>query len=75
MILFFVAGTLLLFIGIFRFGFLIPDKSGIPILMYHNIAHGKQDALTVSPTTFSQQMDWLQKNGYCSLSFLLSPIY
>ncbi len=45
-------------------------KSGIPILMYHYISAPPADAdvyrvgLSVTPDSFTQQMDWLKANGY-----------
>jgi len=63
-------------IGIFLL-FLIPKTSfaiSVPILMYHYIANNpnskdtQRDALSVSPDKFEAQLDYLNKNGYTTIS-------
>jgi peptidoglycan/xylan/chitin deacetylase (PgdA/CDA1 family) len=36
----------------------------IPVLMYHDISHQTTDPLTVSPSLFAAQMEWLYGAGY-----------
>lgn len=57
--------------------FLIPKTTfaiKVPILMYHYIANNpntkdtQRDALSVSPDKFEAQLDYLNKNGYTTIS-------
>ncbi len=40
----------------------------IPALLYHDIANDIYDDYTLSPSSFSAQMEWLYANGYRTLS-------
>jgi peptidoglycan/xylan/chitin deacetylase (PgdA/CDA1 family) len=44
-----------------------PDRT-IAALLYHDIANPVQDEYTVSPASFSAQLEWLYANGYRTLS-------
>ncbi len=37
---------------------------GMPVLLYHEISNHVHDNYTVSPSSFSAQMEWLYANGY-----------
>lgn len=43
------------------------EATFVPVLMYHHIADGN-DNLHVSPDVFEQQIAWLKKNGYVSIT-------
>ena len=51
------------------------NGSRFPVLMYHNI-HPDTSIISTSPETFSQQMEWLYKQGYnaIELSFLIDHL-
>ena len=40
----------------------------IPVLMYHQIRHNATALDRVTPTSFSQQMDFLHKNGFSTIT-------
>jgi peptidoglycan/xylan/chitin deacetylase (PgdA/CDA1 family) len=56
-----------------RFNWWRRNKPGIPILMYHNIGNPprqeKNKKLWVSTKKFRQQMQYLKKHGYNSITF------
>lgn len=39
----------------------------VPVLMYHHVSPS-EGAITVSPENFEDQLAWLARNGYCSLT-------
>ncbi|HLU20081.1 MAG TPA: polysaccharide deacetylase family protein [Pusillimonas sp.] len=39
----------------------------VPVLMYHHVSPS-DGAITVSPKNFEDQLAWLARNGYCSLT-------
>jgi len=45
-------------------------KKNIPVLMYHEIGspRGRYKELYVEPVIFAEQLDWLRKNGYSTVS-------
>jgi peptidoglycan/xylan/chitin deacetylase (PgdA/CDA1 family) len=43
------------------------EATFVPVLMYHHIAEGN-DNLHVPPAEFEQQIAWLKKNGYVSIT-------
>lgn len=45
----------------------ILAKPEIPILCYHRIAHGRNDAYSVSPETFASHLQVLADSGYTSI--------
>ncbi len=40
----------------------------VPALLYHDLANPVHDAYTLSPSSFSAQMEWLYANGYRTLA-------
>ncbi|NCX95588.1 MAG: hypothetical protein EBX41_04105, partial [Chitinophagia bacterium] len=47
---------------------LLPDKHGIPVLMYHKVMLSTEDYLTVNPHTLARQWQWLQEEGYKAIA-------
>lgn len=47
---------------------LLPDITGIPVLMYHKVWEGTNDRLTISPENLTVHFNYLKENGYHSLS-------
>ncbi len=47
---------------------LLPNVPGIPVLMYHKVVPGVNDALTISPEKLEEQWTWLRNQGYQPLS-------
>lgn len=45
----------------------ILDKPEIPILCYHRLAHGRNDAYSVSPETYASHLQILADSGYTSV--------
>ncbi|MCP0887276.1 polysaccharide deacetylase family protein [Ligilactobacillus sp. WILCCON 0076] len=43
-------------------------KISFPILMYHSISNVSGNSLCVSPEKFKQEMQWLKKHGYYTLT-------
>lgn len=41
--------------------------SSVPVLMYHHVSPSA-GMITVSPSNFESQLDWLKRNGYVSLT-------
>jgi peptidoglycan/xylan/chitin deacetylase (PgdA/CDA1 family) len=60
---------LLLVYGILEQGFLVPEKKGLPILMYHKVIPGTPDWLTVTPEQLDKQLAWLKARGYETITF------
>ena len=52
-----------------RYSFLIPAPKGLPILLYHKLSQGAEDALTISARHFESQLSYLKTEGYQSISF------
>ncbi len=48
--------------------FLLPEKKGIPVLMYHKVSNAPGDALNIPMAQFRQQIEWLIAGGYRFLS-------
>lgn len=46
------------------------NGSRFPVLMYHNI-HPDTSVISISPETFSQQIEWLYKQGYNAIGLSL----
>lgn len=44
------------------------DRTKIPILMYHHLDEMNQNALTVNPVIFEQQMELLKAKGYTTIT-------
>ncbi len=40
----------------------------VPALLYHDVTNLEHDAYTLSPSSFSAQMEWLYANGYRTLA-------
>ncbi|MEK6779017.1 MAG: polysaccharide deacetylase family protein [Candidatus Deferrimicrobiota bacterium] len=43
-------------------------RTGVPVLMYHDISQDYRDDYTISPALFSAHMEWLHGNGFRSVS-------
>ena len=43
-------------------------ERALPILLYHAISNNVHDDYTISPSSFSTQMEWLYANGYRTLA-------
>jgi peptidoglycan/xylan/chitin deacetylase (PgdA/CDA1 family) len=54
---------------VYRYSFLLPPPKGLPILMYHKLSQGTEDALTISTSHFEAQLAFLKVQGYQSISF------
>ncbi|HUJ18042.1 MAG TPA: polysaccharide deacetylase family protein [Nitrospirota bacterium] len=52
--------------SLYAAGARIPDRR-IPALLYHDISNVLYDEYTISPATFSAQMEWLYATGYRTL--------
>ena len=48
--------------------FYLKYSNYVPILMYHRIDHAQGDRNTLSPEKFAQQMDYLSKHGYHTIT-------
>jgi peptidoglycan/xylan/chitin deacetylase (PgdA/CDA1 family) len=59
---------IILFIIILLFFFYQHINKEVPILMYHRIATIPNDRNTVSPAMFEQQLQYLKKHGYTTIS-------
>jgi peptidoglycan/xylan/chitin deacetylase (PgdA/CDA1 family) len=46
----------------------LPKRAGIPVLMYHKVETESADSLTVTVDAFTDQLHWLKKSGYESIS-------
>ena len=46
---------------------LLPEKTGIPVLMYHNVLPGAENDLTITPAKLREQWLYLKQEGYKSL--------
>ncbi len=72
MIFFTILITLIPLVVVFltiQYGFLIPPKNGLPVLMYHKVLPGSPDGLTVTPEQFDLHLTYLRHHGYQSMSF------
>jgi len=47
---------------------LLPERKGIPVLMYHRIWPNLQDRITQTPEQLEEQLVYLKREGYHSLS-------
>ncbi len=47
---------------------LLPSIKGIPVLMYHKVWPGINDALTITPEKLREQWAWMLGEGYSPLS-------
>ncbi|MBC7396010.1 MAG: polysaccharide deacetylase family protein [Bdellovibrionales bacterium] len=47
---------------------LLPERRGIPVLMYHKVEECSSDSLTVSVAAFKSQLAWLKDKGYSTIS-------
>jgi peptidoglycan/xylan/chitin deacetylase (PgdA/CDA1 family) len=52
-----------------RSSFLLPAPKGLPILLYHKLSQGPEDALTISAARFESQLAYLKTAGYQTISF------
>ncbi len=52
-----------------EYSFLIPPKTGLPVLMYHKVSANVTNRLSVSPGNFMKQMEYIRKKGYKTMSF------
>jgi len=61
---------LVVIFALFGFGLqsLIAEPPGIPVLNYHQINDVDNNSLTVSTAEFTEQMDYLQSNGYTTIT-------
>jgi peptidoglycan/xylan/chitin deacetylase (PgdA/CDA1 family) len=59
--------VLLLFL-VLRFGFLLPPIKGLPVLLYHKVSEHVNDTITIAPSTFERQLQYLSQKGYQSIS-------
>ena len=51
-----------------RLHWLMPNRSGVPVLMYHRIWPGQRDGLTLTPEQLREQWSFLRDAGYTCLS-------
>lgn len=51
-----------------RLPWLVPDRAGVPVLMYHRIWPGQRDGLTITPEDLRDQWTFLRDAGYTCLS-------
>lgn len=70
-IIFLMFGALVLIFAFLtiQYSFLIPEKKGLPILMYHKISADTRDSLTIRCNDLEQQFQYLTQNKYKCLSF------
>jgi len=54
---------------ILEYGFLVPARKGLPILMYHKVSEGETNGITISTEKLKQQFEFIQRKGYQTLSF------
>lgn len=47
-----------------RLHWLLPNRPGIPVLMYHRVWPALRDGLTVTPEDLRAQWSWLRDQGY-----------
>lgn len=47
-----------------RLHWLLPNRPGVPVLMYHRIWPALRDGLTITPDDLREQWTWLRDNGY-----------
>lgn len=47
---------------------LLPDGKGVPVLMYHKVWPGINDALTITPERLREHWTYLKMNGYNTVS-------
>lgn len=47
---------------------LLPSVKGIPVLMYHKVWPGINDALTITPEKLEEQWQFLKRKGYHAIS-------
>lgn len=67
----FIIGCLIIFVCLFGFGFaykILPFFQGVPVLNYHQINNEDHNALTLSAAQFEEQMSYLEREGYTSIS-------
>jgi peptidoglycan/xylan/chitin deacetylase (PgdA/CDA1 family) len=50
-----------------RLHWLLPNRPGVPVLMYHRVWPGLRDGLTVTPDDLRAQWTWLRDQGYTCL--------
>lgn len=58
--------TLLLFLG-YWYG-ILPARSGLRVLMYHKVAGGPENGLTVTPATLLKHVQWLKQHGFVGIT-------
>jgi peptidoglycan/xylan/chitin deacetylase (PgdA/CDA1 family) len=51
-----------------RLHWLLPNRKGIPVLMYHRVLPGVRDGLTVTPEDLREHLQYMIANGYQALS-------
>ena len=51
-----------------NWSWLLPETKGIPVLMYHKVWPGLNDALTISPEKLEEQWAFLKQEGYNTIS-------
>src|SRR5215471_12882658 len=56
---------------VYRYSFLIPAATGLPILMYHKVSDNGEaiDQLTVSLSSLRRQFEYIKGKGYTPISF------
>ena len=46
-----------------------PPVAAVPVLMYHHLDQTGDSVVTVSEQLFEQQLDYMEENGYTTVSF------
>ena len=63
-IILFLLLAIILF-AVIQYSFLVPPVKGLPVLMYHLIDDTlPPDGMNVTPTQFSEQLNYLKTNNY-----------
>lgn len=51
-----------------NWSWLLPDRTGIPVLMYHKVWPGVSDKLTITPGQLKLHLHFLKQQGYTAIS-------
>jgi peptidoglycan/xylan/chitin deacetylase (PgdA/CDA1 family) len=69
MIVAIIAFVLIVFVfASLRYSLFSSQVDGIPVLMYHKVSRTDRDFLTVTADDFERQLNWLNEQGYQSIS-------
>jgi peptidoglycan/xylan/chitin deacetylase (PgdA/CDA1 family) len=63
------AAALILLWCAYRYALFLPARQGLPVLLYHKVSEGHNDALTISRDRLERQFAHLVAAGYRGISF------